>query len=69
MHGCEIKDSPKPLKEALASGDESTMLFRDPKEYEQLPEEERARLTLKMRSHWKKVVGDTALDAQLGRTR
>ena len=69
MHGCKIDDNPKPksLTDAVRSNDTSAMLFRDPKEYEQLSDEEKAKLTLKMKTHWEGWANNTPLNAPPGR--
>jgi hypothetical protein len=69
MHGAKIEDNPKPksLKEAVRSNDDSAMLFRDPKEYEQLSDEERAVLTLKMKTHWEGWANSSIINAPPGR--
>ena len=69
MHGCKIEDSPVSLKEAIKSSNEqSAMLFRDPKDYEKLSDEEKAKLTLRMQTYWGNWAGGNQLSAQPGRT-
>ena len=67
MHGCKIEDSPVSLKEAVKKGDESGMLFRNPKDYEGWTDEEKAKATLKMKSYWEGWAGKSTIMAQPGR--
>ena len=57
LHGCDIKDIPKTTKQS----DKSEMLFRNPKEYENMTDEEKAALTLKMKRFYKNFAATSQL--------
>ena len=52
IHGCEIKDDRK--KGSKQSEDKSEMMFRNPKEYEKMTDEQREAETKKMLGFYKR---------------
>lgn len=67
LHGIDLdkevseSESSKPKTKVRKEGKENRMLFRDPSEYENMPPEERERLTQEMMGHWKKWADRTPL--------
>jgi hypothetical protein len=56
LHGAEIKDKP-----SFEKPENDDLLFRDPKEYENLSEEERKELTDKMMAAFKGKFANTSI--------
>lgn len=59
----QIKES-KPINKPSAGN--KNLIFKDPREYEKMSQEERDALTQKMMSHWRKWASDSEVEKASG---